>query len=145
MTTHTGAQAAARDFFIAYFGPRPPRTSQRTRAAFYHWCRVQSAFLDPAGGAETLTAARVGYERKQSAQDPLAGSAYNHVRAVEVAAERAQELRDLYEQTLATGVLPDYWQGYAGRPGARLAARRFEAYLVTRRQPQAATQTSLFS
>jgi hypothetical protein len=136
----TEDKQAARNFFIAYYGPRPQVTGYRTMAERNRWYSILSAFIDAEWFAENLKALRENYQCRRAANDPLAGMTEVEVEKAEAAREKAAELRAEYEAVLTTGELPEYWRGYSGRPGAKRAARDFEKYLADkkRRQPDQA-------
>ena len=140
----TEEQTAARNFFVAYYGPRPSPTGYRNMAERRRWCSVLWAFLDAEEYANQVEALKEACERKRKASDPLAGTAENEVERAEAAAEKGAQLRAIYERVLASGELPRYWQGYGNRPGAKRAAHDFERYLadLKNRQPD---QPALFT
>jgi hypothetical protein len=125
---------AARAFFVAYVGAAPKPTSYRRRAERRRWHGTLAAFLDAEEYARTIAEMRENCAQKAAAGDPLAGAAASDLERVEGVEGRARELRELYEQTLKTGVLPEHWRAYSARPGARVAARHFEQYLCERRR-----------
>lgn len=122
---------AARAFFIVYRGARPAKTSHRQRAALYLWCAALDAFLNPEFGREEIDAAR-----RAGRQDDLDRR--------ESAERIAEELRQLYRQTLETGKLPADWRAYSTRPGTRQAGRQFETHLSGLLRPPDAEQHALF-